>query len=141
MIDVGEVEIATCIYAVLDPATCELRFANAGHVPPLVARAGGATFSLEADQEPPLGAGVGVYQEHVWSLPEEAILALYTDGLVESPGHDLEDGIKALAEVLSGDGTSLDRLCDQAIESMARVAGGDDDIALLLVRRRPGPAA
>jgi PAS domain S-box-containing protein len=141
MIDVREAEIVTCIYAVLDPVTCQLRFANAGHVPPLVARAGGLTSSLEADQGPPLGAGVGGYHEHVWSLPEDAILALYTDGLVETPGHDLEDGIGALAGVLSGDGTSLDRLCDEAIESMARVAGGDDDTALLLVRRRPRPAA
>jgi serine phosphatase RsbU (regulator of sigma subunit) len=141
MIDVREAEIVTCIYAVLDPATYQLRFANAGHVPPLVARAGGSTSSLEADQGPPLGAGVGGYQEHVWSLPEDAILALYTDGLVESHGHDLEDGIRALAGVLSGDGTSLDRLCDEAIESMARVAGGDDDTALLLVRRRPRPDA
>jgi PAS domain S-box-containing protein len=141
MVDVGEAEFATCIYAVLDPATCQLRFASAGHLPPLVTRAGGETSSLEADQGPPLGAGVGGYQEHMWSLPEEAILALYTDGLVESPGYDLDDGISALAGVLSGDGTSLDRLCDQAIESMARVAGGDDDTALLLVRRRPRPAA
>ncbi|HEY2429202.1 MAG TPA: SpoIIE family protein phosphatase [Acidimicrobiales bacterium] len=141
MIDVGEAEIATCIYAVLDPATCQLRFANAGHVPPLVARPGGLTSSLEADQGPPLGAGVGGYKEHTWSLPEDAILAFYTDGLVESHGHDLEDGIRAFADVLSGDGSSLDRLCDEAIESMARVAGGADDTALLLVRRRPGPAA
>jgi serine phosphatase RsbU (regulator of sigma subunit) len=140
MIDVGESQIATCIYAVLDPATRHLRFANAGHMPPLVARAGGVTSSLEADQGPPLGTGVGGYQEHVWSLPEEAILALYTDGLVESPGHDLDDGIGALAGVLSGDSTSLDRLCDEAIESMAKVVGGDDDTALLLVRRRPPPA-
>ncbi len=142
MIDLGEAEIATCIYAVLDPAMRELRFANAGHVPPLVARAGESTCSLEADQGPPLGAGVGGYKEHVWSLPDDAILALYTDGLVESHLQDLDDGIRAraLAGVLSGDGTSLDRLCDEAIESMARVAGGDDDTALLLVRRRPRPA-
>ena len=139
MVDIGEAEFATCIYAVLDPATYQLRFANAGHVPPLVARAGGATSSLEADQGPPLGAGVGGYREHVWSLPEEVILALYTDGLVESHRHDLDDGIRALAGVLSGDGTSLDGLCDEAIESMARVGGGDDDTALLLVRRRPRP--
>jgi PAS domain S-box-containing protein len=141
MIDVGEAEIATCIYAVLDPATCELRFSNAGHMPPLVARPDGVTSSLEADQGPPLGAGVGGYQEHVRSLPEDAILAFYTDGLVESPGHDLDDGIRTLAGVISGNGKSLDRLCDDAIESMARVVGGDDDTALLLVRRRPTPSA
>jgi serine phosphatase RsbU (regulator of sigma subunit) len=94
------------------------------------------TRSLEPDQGPPLGAGVGSYKESVWSLPEDAILALYTDGLVESHRHDLDHGIRMLAGVLSGDGTSLDRLCDAAIESMARVAGGDDDTALLLVRRR-----
>jgi serine phosphatase RsbU (regulator of sigma subunit) len=141
MIDIGEAEFATCIYAVLDPSTYQLRFANAGHMPPLVARAGGVTSSLEADQGPPLGAGVGGYKEHVWSLPEGAILALYTDGLVESHRHDLDHGIRALAGVLSGDGTSLDRLCDAAIECMAQVAGDDDDTALLLVRRRPQPEA
>jgi PAS domain S-box-containing protein len=140
MVDVGEAEFATCIYAVLDPSTYQIRFANAGHMPPLVARAGGVTSSLEADQGPPLGAGVGGYKEHVWSLPEQAILALYTDGLVESHRHDLDHGIRTLAGVLSGDGTSLDRLCDAAIESMAQIAGDDDDTALLLVRRRPQPA-
>jgi PAS domain S-box-containing protein len=136
MVDVAEAELATCIYGVLDPSTHELRFANAGHMPPLVARLGGVT-SLEADQGPPLGAGVGEYREHVWSLPEETILALYTDGLIESHRHDLDFGIRALAGVLSGDVKSLDGLCDQAIESMARVGGGGDDTALLLVRRRP----
>jgi serine phosphatase RsbU (regulator of sigma subunit) len=136
MVDVAEAELATCIYGVLDPSTYELRFASAGHMPPLVARVGGVTSSLEGDQGPPLGAGVGEYREHVSSLPEGAILALYTDGLVESHHHDLDFGIGALARVLTGDGTSLDRLCDEAIETMARVGGGGDDTALLLVRRR-----
>jgi serine phosphatase RsbU (regulator of sigma subunit) len=136
MVDVADAELATCIYGVLDPSTYVLRFASAGHVPPLVAREGGVTSSLEGDHGPPLGAGVGEYREHVRSLPEDAILALYTDGLVESHHHDLDFGISALARVLTGDGTSLDRLCDEAIESMARVGGGGDDTALLLVRRR-----
>src|SRR5256885_180671 len=53
MVDVAEADFATCIYAVLDPTTYELRFASAGHVPPLVARADGVTSSLEADHGPP----------------------------------------------------------------------------------------
>ncbi|HWC39738.1 MAG TPA: SpoIIE family protein phosphatase [Acidimicrobiales bacterium] len=137
MIDIAEAELATCLYGVLDPSTYTLRFASAGHMPPLVARVGGVTSSLEGDQGPPLGAGFGEYREHVSTLPEDAILALYTDGLVESPRHDLDFGIRALAGVLGGDRTSLDRLCDEAIESMARVGGGGDDTALLLVRKRP----
>jgi PAS domain S-box-containing protein len=137
IVDVAEAELTTCIYGVLDPSNYVLRFASAGHMPPLVARVGGVTSSLECDQGPPLGAGVGEYREHVSSLPEDSILALYTDGLVESHRYDLDFGIRALAGVLSGDCASLDKMCDEAIESMARVGGGGDDTALLLVRRRP----
>jgi anti-sigma regulatory factor (Ser/Thr protein kinase) len=129
--DLDQDAIATCVYAVFDPHTRELRLASAGHLPPLV-RLDGSTAPLQVDVSAPLGLSDAARETAVQLRPG-ALLALYTDGLVELRGSDIDHGIAALCDALDDGSESLELLAD---EVMARRAtdGGDDDIALLLIR-------
>jgi serine phosphatase RsbU (regulator of sigma subunit) len=76
----------TCFYAVLDPDSGDLRYANAGHDLPYLYRRGGDTEKLEA-RGLPLGLMPGMgYEEQEASLKEEHGILFYSDGLVEA--HD-----------------------------------------------------
>jgi PAS domain S-box-containing protein len=129
--DLGEDQIVTCVYAVFDPADHSLVYANAGHLPPLLLRPGEETATLMEGSGPPLGAGPHTYQDIELELSPGSLLALYTDGLVERRGQDLDAGIEILREALrASDGYDQERL--------ARLVGQllpdnpDDDVALLL---------
>ncbi|MDQ1649078.1 MAG: hypothetical protein QOG60_1135, partial [Frankiaceae bacterium] len=130
--DLGEDQIVTCVYAVYDPGERKLTYANAGHLPPLLRLPSGICAPLTAAAEPPLGAGPPVSRGGEVELPPGALLALYTDGLVEDRTRDLDDGIAMLA-------AELDRVDHVADEVPARLVsallpdGPDDDVAMLLV--------
>ena len=95
--DLGEDQIVTCIYAVFDPADRCLRFANAGHLPPIVAVPGGECRLVGGDENPPLGVGPFNLTQHHVDLESNARVVLYTDGLVERRGEDIDVGIETLA--------------------------------------------
>lgn len=96
------VQLVTCLYVIYDPFTRECRMASAGHLPPLVLRSG-ESLVVELVQGTPLGAG-GLggddHSESVLCLEPGDGLALFTDGLVERRGSDLDIGMAALADVL-----------------------------------------
>ncbi|WP_283137015.1 ATP-binding SpoIIE family protein phosphatase [Rhizohabitans arisaemae] len=134
--DMDATQIATCVYAVYDPVTQVCSLANAGHVPPILLRPDGGSDVLRLPPGLPLGIGRDPFETTVLTLPEGAVLALCTDGLVESRERDIDAGIAALREVLSTPGRDLEDICDHAISSQRR--GHDrDDIALLLARVVP----
>ncbi len=85
--DLSEVYLATCIYAVYDSVTRRCTFANAGHLPPVLVEPGEAALMLDVPPGMPLGVGGEPFEEVEVELPEGALLALYTDGLVESRDH------------------------------------------------------
>ncbi|MGW5902925.1 SpoIIE family protein phosphatase [Streptomyces althioticus] len=127
---------ATCLYAVYDPATRRCAMASAGHPPPAVVDPEGQVAYLDLPTGAPLGVGLGDPFEAVdVELPENGVLALYTDGLIESRTHDLDEGMHRLATALTGPGRSLQELCDAATGSLA---SGEpcDDVTLLLARTR-----
>src|SRR5262249_32768778 len=91
-----DAEMATVAVALLDPATGELRLSSAGHPPPLLLRAGEATF---------LSGGLGVplfvvedagYDETVVQLEPDDVVVVYTDGLVERRAETLDEGLERL---------------------------------------------
>ncbi|MEV7414233.1 SpoIIE family protein phosphatase [Streptomyces sp. NPDC089919] len=134
--DLAEVYLATCVYAVYDPVTRRCTIANAGHMPPVVAESGeGGALLLEVPPGMPLGAGVGgePFEEIEVELPEGALLALYTDGLVESRDHTLEDGLRGLREALRDPAQPLEDVCDHVLNTL-ETRHGEDDIALLMAR-------
>ena len=125
--------LVTCIYGVYDPAAQELRFANAGHLPPLLARPGHTPERLPSATNPPLGARAGRYEEHRVSLPPGSLVVLYTDGLVERRRRPLDVGIDKLAALVSADGRAPAELANLLIETLA-ADGTDDDIAILIAQ-------
>ncbi|MFD5542227.1 SpoIIE family protein phosphatase, partial [Streptomyces sp. NPDC127079] len=130
---------ATCLYAEADLATGVVQVVRAGHIDPLVRGADGGCRRVPVEGGLPLGLsaefGSLEYPVSTLELHPGEILLLCTDGLVETPGADLGDGMRALSEqVAAGPGDVRD-LADRLIE-IAEERGGDDDVALLLLRRR-----
>lgn len=91
--------LATCIYAVIDPARQAFTIAAAGHLPPVVAMADGTTAIPDLPAGQSLGLGTAAYSQARIKLPPGAILALFTDGLVESRARAFDQGLLALRKV------------------------------------------
>ncbi len=130
------ITLATCAYAVIDPITHSCTVAGAGHLPPVLALPDGTTRVADVPAGQSLGLGSASYGEAHIKLPAGAILALYTDGLVESRTRSFEDGILALQSVLAREHGSLEAICDALISSLA--GRYEDDITVILARIPPG---
>ncbi|WP_028814404.1 SpoIIE family protein phosphatase [Streptomyces flavidovirens] len=126
----------TCLYAVYDPVSGLCRMARAGHPSPAVVdpAAGSVTFP-DLPAGPPLGLGGLPFETAELKLPEGSLVALFTDGLVQSRERDLADQLDGLRSVLTEHRRPLDELCDRTVETLLP-GSVDDDVALLLVRTR-----
>jgi serine/threonine-protein kinase RsbW len=128
--------IASVVYAVLDPASGELRYANAGHPPPLVVAASGRTEYLDDTSGTMLGAcdDNPVTTGHRRLRPGTR-LVLYTDGLIEDRHRDITDGLAILAETLRCSGLcSAERTCATVEAALLSAAQRPDDVCLLTAR-------
>ncbi|MEU8030909.1 SpoIIE family protein phosphatase [Streptomyces sp. NPDC049099] len=131
--DLSEVYLATCVYAVYDSVTRRCTFANAGHLPPVLVEPGEAALMLDVPPGMPLGVGGEPFEEVEVELPEGALLALYTDGLVESRDHPLDEGLQAFVGALTDPSRPLEDVCDHVLSTLD-THHGEDDIALLMAR-------
>ena len=128
--------LATVLYAVFDPALDQVRVCMAGHFPPVIALPGqpAELASIAA------GLMIGVSPDaprHVTTLPipPGAVLCFYTDGLIERPGQLIDDGLERLRRVVVAQPPEA-----ASAEVMGELVGSEparDDIALLIIRRRP----
>lgn len=134
--DLGDNEMATCLYAVHDPATGHCVIASAGHPPPLVADERGTVAFLDGPAGPPLGVGRQDCQIQQVPLPPHSLLVIYTDGLIETRGKDLDQGMRRLARALRHPGQPLEQVCDDLLAHVMPEAA-DDDVAMLLARALP----
>jgi PAS domain S-box-containing protein len=139
----GMAQLATCVYARLEPANPDggrvLRWANAGHPPPLVRLPDRTVRTLNHGH----GWLIGITtpradkprSEARIEIPPDSTLVLYTDGLVEGRGRDIDDGIDRLHALLADadPGLAIDELAE-LLASTAPPGERDDDICLLLVR-------
>ncbi|MGV9990484.1 SpoIIE family protein phosphatase [Streptomyces sp. NPDC003374] len=137
--DLSEVYLATCVYAVYDSVTRRCTFANAGHLPPVLVEPGEPALMLDVPPGMPLGVGGEPFEEVEVELPEGALLALYTDGLVESRDHPLDEGLQAFVGALTDPGRPLEDVCDHVLNTLGS-HHGEDDIALLMARVQGLPA-
>jgi hypothetical protein len=126
------VTMATCVYAVIDPGEQSCTLAAAGHLPAVLAMPDGTAQALSLPAGPSLGLGPASYRQAFLAFPPGAILALYTDGLVETRTRSFEDGIHALRSGLAGSSGPLAGICDTLIQQLA--PRPDDDITLILAR-------
>ncbi|WP_225095062.1 SpoIIE family protein phosphatase/ATP-binding protein [Streptomyces sp. CoH27] len=136
----GVITGATCQYAVYDPTSGRLAIATAGHPGPAVVRPDGTVDFPQLPVSPPLGLGAGLPVETAeLTVPEDARLVLYTDGLIEDRTRDLGAGLAALRDALTGPGRTPEATCAAVMEAMLSDRPRDD-IALLVARtRRLGP--
>ena len=134
--DLAGDQIVTCVYGVFDPAEETLCYANAGHLPPLVVGREGIVRRLEVGG-PPLGSGYHDEASEPVSVDTGSLIVLYTDGLVEHRGEDLDVGIRRLERELDRRGReSLVGLPEQVVETLLP-DGPDDDVAILVARVGP----
>ncbi|MEV4613577.1 SpoIIE family protein phosphatase [Kitasatospora sp. NPDC049258] len=127
---------ATCLLALADPARNRWTLASAGHLPPALITPGRPTELLQLPTGPPLGTGLADYEQTIRPLTPGQTLLLYTDGLVERRGEDIDVSLARLADLPLPASGDLDDLLDTVLHHLAG-RPADDDTALLAARPRP----
>ncbi|MFJ5218463.1 PP2C family protein-serine/threonine phosphatase [Streptomyces sp. NPDC088354] len=130
-------ESTTAVNTFVDWGERTITYSSAGHPPPVLLHADGTVDFLDQATDPPLG----VRPHHV-SRPQAVVrfntddtLVLYTDGLVERRGEDIDAGLARLADVLARHrGAGPERLADAALGELLPPGGITDDTALVVVR-------
>jgi len=144
--DIPERMFVTCLFAVVDPVTGRIVFANAGHNLPFVRTVDGPV-ELRA-RGMPLGMMPGMtYEEKEATLGPGDALFLYSDGITEAhdSGREMYDTHRLAEQIADSD----DELIDGVLTSLARFTGEgweqEDDITIVTLRRtclvRPDQAA
>ena len=127
--------LATVLYGSL-ALDGRVRYASAGHLPPLLLTASGASI-LDTTPAPPIGMRSRVIpRQHEHFLARGDSLVLFTDGLIERRGESIDNGFAAMqkaAEQLVG--ASADELADGLLHALIQT-NCDDDVALLAIRFR-----
>lgn len=110
-------------------------------LPPVVALPDGTTIAPDLPAGLPIGLGAAIYGQITVPVPPGAILALYTDGLVDTRVRSSGERILTLRSVLAGQHGSLDRACDELLRLLA--PHREDGTTMVLARippgRRPAP--
>jgi serine phosphatase RsbU (regulator of sigma subunit) len=132
--------LATVVYALFDPATGELSYANAGHPPPILATASGEAEYLDDTS----GVMLGVPIEPRFTVGHRTLnvgtsLLFYTDGLIEDRRRDISDGLSVLSGVMSGvmgspEPLSAERTCATVQAALLGDTPRADDVCMLAVR-------
>ncbi|GLY73600.1 ATP-binding SpoIIE family protein phosphatase [Actinoallomurus iriomotensis] len=136
----GEQFLATCVYCVYDPVARRCAIANAGHVPPVFAYADGRTELVPVPAGVPLGVGNVAFETIEVPAPDGTLIALCTDGLVESRDQDITEGLDELRESLAKVSDPPDDLCENVLRAL-RTGEREDDVALLIARFDGIPSA
>lgn len=123
----------TAVQTVVDPDRRRIAYSSAGHPPPALADPGGEVRFLDGATDPPLGAAPdhSPRPEATTAYSDGSTLVLYTDGLVERRGEDIDRGLRRLADRLAkyqvlDPGELADRLLGLGL--------GADDTAVVVVR-------
>ncbi|MGW6840091.1 PP2C family protein-serine/threonine phosphatase [Streptomyces sp. NPDC054958] len=129
---------ATCLLVRIDPARGVAMFAGAGHLPPAIFGADGSASLVDLPVGPPLGTGVGGYEAVTRAITPQETLLMFTDGLVERRGEDIDVSLARLVGVRPPVGAGVDAVVDAVVAGLdARHA--EDDVAVLAARARPRP--
>ncbi|MFJ8008521.1 SpoIIE family protein phosphatase [Streptomyces fagopyri] len=138
-------QLVTCCYLVIASDAGEVTICSAGHLPTLVATPGDGARALPVPVNAPLGVGGVLYQQSSVVIPPGATLVLYTDGLIETPGSDIEDQLTKLTATLSRLFTTtpdLEEAADHVLTALLPdPESHNDDVTLLLARLPDAPLA
>ena len=131
----------TLLYAVYDPDSGRLTYANGGHNPPIVVSTTGESTELPLTGGVALGLVSGLpYEQHSIVLQPGEAVVLYTDGVTEAMNIDQEEfGMKRLEDLFLGssldDARTANDLVFQAVDDFAGDASQSDDITCMTLRR------
>ncbi|MER7049770.1 SpoIIE family protein phosphatase [Streptomyces jumonjinensis] len=130
---------ATCTYAEADLSTGVVQMVRAGHVDPLLRDTDGSCRRVPVGGGLPLGLSAEFgrleYPVSTVELDPGQTLLLFTDGLVEQPGFDFDDGMQLLTGLVRNGPRDLQQLADHLCDVVDE-RGGEDDVAILLLRRQ-----
>ncbi|MFI6495692.1 PP2C family protein-serine/threonine phosphatase [Streptomyces sp. NPDC050564] len=127
----------TVVKAVIDTRRRHITYSSAGHPPPVLTRPDGTFVLLDQATDPPLGARLRhVPRPHAdVSYRPGDTLALYTDGLIERRGEDIDAGLHRLTDILAAHARlAPEHLADTLLSRLGCSSDADDDIALIIVR-------
>jgi serine phosphatase RsbU (regulator of sigma subunit)/CHASE3 domain sensor protein/anti-sigma regulatory factor (Ser/Thr protein kinase) len=125
--------IGTVLMGLYDPASGSLRYASAGHPPPIVRTPDGEVEFLNDGRGTPLAVGVQAAEEGTATLEPGALLLLYTDGLVERRSERLGAGLERLERAVREGPAEADALVDHVLAALAEEGPSADDVALLAI--------
>ena len=130
-------KFATMAVAILDSEDGTLSYCTAGHPPPFLRRAADGTVARLTDARGPVLGPVpdARYAEGTVRVAPDDVLVLYTDGLVERKGMDLETGLSRAEQLIAGWNShfALADYCDVLKETLAPRPRGDD-VCIIAVR-------
>ncbi|MGW0878206.1 PP2C family protein-serine/threonine phosphatase [Streptomyces sp. NPDC002671] len=124
---------ATCLLARVDPGRSQVALSSAGHLPPLLITAEGEVSLLPVPVGPPLGTGFGGYELATHPLLPGQTLVLFTDGLVEHRGEDIDASLARFNAVRFTMGNGVDEILETILDQLDALHA-EDDVAVLAAR-------
>lgn len=129
--------IATAAVAWIDDGTNTLEWRLAGHLPPVLRPTHGDACLLEGVHHPPIGTVTTPCEQASVPFPVGSLLVLYTDGLVERRGEDIDVGLERLRSIVDGlPPTCSAREARDSIMAELQLDEREDDVAIVVVRNR-----
>lgn len=134
LLTLGQHQMTTLAYAVIDLERECATLVSAGHLPPIMRAPGGETAVLAIDGGPPLGVSIAsTFRETAFDFPAGSTLLLATDGAIEVRGEGVEVGLERLRARLERS-DELTALCQSVADGEVRGSPADDDVAVLGAR-------
>jgi serine phosphatase RsbU (regulator of sigma subunit) len=130
---------ATCLLALVDPARGTVAFATAGHLPPAVFHRDGTGELIPLPVGPPLGTGFADYETTSLALAPDDTLVMFTDGLVERRGEDIDASLSRLAHLRLCPDQDVTAVLDEILTRLD-AERADDDVAVITTRLHPRPS-
>ncbi|MFF0559786.1 PP2C family protein-serine/threonine phosphatase [Streptomyces sp. NPDC004266] len=131
---------ATCLLVRVDPTRGTATFASAGHLPPAVFGPDGSAELVDLPVGPPLGTGLGGYEPTTRPLAPGETLLIFTDGLVERRGEDIDLSLARLAALRLPAGSGPEQVVEEVLHRLD-AHHAEDDVAVLAARVRSRPTA
>lgn len=129
--------MATVGYVVIDTADNRVQAALAGHLPPVIAVPGRPAYYADLPVGPPVGQHLAIdgRRSATLDLPDGALLALFTDGLVERRDVVIDEGLEQLRSIVVP--APPETVAARIMATMVGAHPASDDVALLVARHRP----
>ncbi len=129
----GDEQLFTIVYAVVDPGSGVITWANGGHPPPLLRPPNGGCAYLEGGNGL-VGVEDVVYETHSQGFDRGAALVLYTDGLIERRGESLDAGLERLQTAVDAGPDNPELLCEHIVARLTEAPELYDDVTAVVAK-------